>query len=61
LLGMKQAPPSCDVWSCGCILAEMFTLQPLFAGETDIDQLARITSVVGAIDTTSWPAVVQVI
>ena len=60
LLGMKLAPPSCDVWSCGCILAEMFTLQPLFPGDTDIDQLARITSRIGAIDADSWPAVTQV-
>ncbi len=60
LLGMKHAPPSCDVWSCGCILAEMFTLQPLFPGDTDIDQLARITSRIGPIDATSWPSVTQV-
>jgi serine/threonine protein kinase len=61
LLGMKHAPPSCDVWSCGCILAEMFTLQPIFPGDTDIDQLARITSRIGAIDASSWPSVVQVL
>jgi serine/threonine protein kinase len=60
LLGVKRAPPSCDVWACGCILAEMFTLQPLFPGDTDIDQLARITSRIGAIDASSWPSVTQV-
>lgn len=60
LLGMKHHPPSCDVWSCGCILAEMFMLQPLFPGDTDIDQLARITSRIGPIDATSWPSIAQV-
>ena len=38
----------------------MFTLQPLFPGDTDIDQLARITSRIGAIDASSWPSVTQV-
>ena len=60
LLGMKHAPPSCDVWSCGCILAEMFILQPLLPGDSDIDQLARITSRIGPIDASSWPSVTQV-
>ncbi len=60
LLGMRRHPPSCDVWSCGCILSEMFTLQPLFPGESDIDQLARIASRIGPIDATSWSSIVQV-
>ncbi|KAJ0030106.1 hypothetical protein Pint_13208 [Pistacia integerrima] len=34
-----------DLWSLGCIFAELFTLRPLFPGTSDIDQLSRIMSV----------------
>jgi cyclin-dependent kinase-like len=31
-----------DVWAIGCIFSEILTGQPLFAAETDIDQLYKI-------------------
>jgi hypothetical protein len=31
-----------DVWSIGCIFAEMYTKRPLFQGDSEIDQLFRI-------------------
>ncbi len=34
-------------------------LGPLFAGETDLDQLGRVTAVLGSIDDASWPAAKQ--
>ena len=34
-------------------------LGPLFAGETDLDQLGRVTTVLGSIDDASWPAAKQ--
>ncbi|WAR25802.1 MK14-like protein [Mya arenaria] len=36
-----------DVWSIGCIMAEMLTGRPLFPGTDHIDQLTRILSLVG--------------
>lgn len=33
---------SVDVWSVGCIFAEMYTKRPLFQGDSEIDQLFRI-------------------
>ncbi|VDL65652.1 unnamed protein product [Nippostrongylus brasiliensis] len=36
-----------DVWSVGCILAELFSGKPMFPGDDDIDQLTRIMGVVG--------------
>jgi serine/threonine protein kinase len=36
-----------DMWSAGCILAELVIRQPIFAGRDYIDQLNRIFSVVG--------------
>eukprot|EP01018_Ginkgo_biloba_P031312 Gb_19741 [translate_table: standard] len=36
-----------DVWSLGCILAELYTGYPLFAGENEVEQLACIMEVLG--------------
>lgn len=44
-----------DLWSLGCIFAELLTLQPLFPGSSDIDQLARIISVLGNLNEEVWP------
>ncbi|CAK9294880.1 unnamed protein product [Gordionus sp. m RMFG-2023] len=37
-----------DMWSFGCILAELFTGYPIFPGESETDQLALIIEVLGA-------------
>lgn len=34
-----------DMWSTGCVLAELLLSQPLFAGESAIDQLVEIIKV----------------
>ncbi|XP_076817483.1 dual specificity tyrosine-phosphorylation-regulated kinase 2-like isoform X1 [Clavelina lepadiformis] len=36
-----------DMWSFGCILAELYTGYPLFPGENEIEQLACIMEVLG--------------
>ena len=36
-----------DVWSTGCVMAELMLGQPLFAGESGIDQLVEIIKVLG--------------
>lgn len=36
-----------DVWAVGCLMAEMMTGNPLFAGDSDIDQLFLITKALG--------------
>ncbi|XP_050370227.1 cyclin-dependent kinase F-1 [Argentina anserina] len=48
-----------DLWSLGCIFAELFTLQPLFPGSSDIDQLSRIISVLGNLTEETWPECVK--
>jgi cyclin-dependent kinase 7 len=46
-----------DVWSAGCIFVELFLMRPLFRGNDDLDQLARIFSVLGVPTEASWPDV----
>lgn len=36
-----------DVWSVGCVIAEMLMGQPIFPGESSIDQLMEIIKVIG--------------
>ncbi|KAJ2158089.1 glycogen synthase kinase 3 [Coemansia sp. RSA 552] len=36
-----------DVWSAGCVMAELMLGQPLFPGESGIDQLVEIIKVLG--------------
>lgn len=38
-----------DVWASGCLLSEMLTGEPLFPGESDIDQLFHIIQTLGEI------------
>ncbi|KAG6658450.1 hypothetical protein I3843_04G151100 [Carya illinoinensis] len=45
-----------DLWSLGCIFAELFTLEPLFPVTAHIDQLTRICSVLGNLTEDVWPA-----
>lgn len=35
------------MWSFGCIVAELFQSKPLFAGQSDIEQLGIVTSALG--------------
>jgi len=43
----KDYTPAIDVWSAGCVMAELMLGQPLFAGETGADQLIEIIRVLG--------------
>ncbi|KIY45244.1 Pkinase-domain-containing protein [Fistulina hepatica ATCC 64428] len=47
LLGSRTYSTSIDVWSCGCIFAEMISGLPLFRGRDNGDQLLHIMRVVG--------------
>lgn len=55
LLKTTHYGPSVDLWSLGCIFAEMQTNRILFPGESEIDQLYRIFRTLGTPDETSWP------
>ena len=47
LLGSQTYDKSADVWSIGCILAELIIGKPIFPGNSTLNQLERIISFVG--------------
>ncbi|WVQ77457.1 hypothetical protein IAR50_007143 [Cryptococcus sp. DSM 104548] len=49
ILGMNYAM-AIDMWSLGCILAELYTGVPIFPGENEHEQLACIMEVLGVPD-----------
>jgi len=57
LLGTNRYSASVDVWSVGCIFAEMATGTPLFPGRSDIDQLFKIFQRRGTPNSEIWPIV----
>ncbi len=44
-----------DIWAVGCILAELLLRVPFLAGETDLDQLAKIFQALGTPTEHTWP------
>lgn len=54
LLKSSYASPV-DIWSCGCIFAELHTRKPLFAGQSESDQLSKIFQVIGSPAQEDWP------
>jgi len=59
LLGTKFYTTSVDIWSIGCIFAEMLKGRALFPGDSEIDQLFRIFRTMGTPDELAWPGVSQ--
>lgn len=50
LAGDPRYGKEVDIWAVGCLYAEMMTGDPLFPGESDIDQLFQIIRVVGKLN-----------
>ncbi|XP_076609314.1 cyclin-dependent kinase 6 [Chaetodon auriga] len=46
---------SVDMWSVGCIFAELLLLRPLFQGHTEVQQLQKIFEVMGLPSEEDWP------
>ena len=59
LLGARKYSTPVDIWSIGCIFAEMSMKQPLFPGDSEIDQLHKIFHALGTPNETIWPGVSQ--
>ncbi|XP_014486235.1 PREDICTED: cyclin-dependent kinase 1-like isoform X2 [Dinoponera quadriceps] len=59
LLGATRYSCAIDMWSIGCIFAEMTTKKPLFQGDSEIDQLFRIFRILRTPTEEIWPGVTQ--
>ncbi|KAL0216578.1 hypothetical protein P9112_008762 [Eukaryota sp. TZLM1-RC] len=59
LFGSKRYDTAIDIWSIGCIFAEMVSGRPLFPGQNDADQLIKIFKVLGTPSPASWPELVE--
>ncbi|KAG8342303.1 Protein kinase domain [Trypanosoma vivax] len=59
LLGSTQYGTSVDLWSVGCIFAEMAIGSPLFTGKNDADQLLHIVQFLGTPTKEIWPSIDQ--
>lgn len=57
LLGSQRYSCPVDVWSIGCIFAEMSTRKPLFQGDSEIDQLFRMFRILKTPTEDIWPGV----
>ena len=55
LLGATEYSWAVDMWSVGCIFAELLTGKPLFPGTSEIDQLDKIFNVLGMPTERIWP------
>merc|ERR1719310_682003 len=60
LLGSEHYTPAVDVWSLGCILAEMFLLRPLFSASTEVGMLDVIFRMCGTPNPNNWESVTEI-
>ncbi|XP_062865307.1 cyclin-dependent kinase 12 [Trichomycterus rosablanca] len=59
LLGEERYTPAIDVWSCGCILGELFTKKPIFQANQELLQLELISRLCGSPCPAAWPDVIK--
>ncbi|XP_073001520.1 cyclin-dependent kinase B2-1 [Typha latifolia] len=57
LLGATHYSTPVDMWSVGCIFAELVTNQPLFPGDSELQQLLHIFRLLGTPNEQVWPGV----
>lgn len=57
LLGATKYGPAVDMWSVGCIFAELLNGKPILPGKGEPEQLSKIYELCGTPDEISWPGV----
>lgn len=55
LLGLHNYTEAIDIWSVGCIFAEMILNKPLFPGKTELEQIDLIFKCLGIPNEITWP------
>lgn len=60
LLGETKYTAAVDVWSAACVMVEIFTRLPIFAGDgTELSQLDKIYNIIGTPNRQDWPGLVD--
>ncbi|GAB2277131.1 Cyclin-dependent kinase C-2 [Dionaea muscipula] len=59
LLGSTKYGPAVDMWSVGCIFAELLNGKPIFPGKDEPEQINKIFELCGAPDEANWPGVTR--
>ena len=59
LMGSRKYSTPVDIWSVGCIFAEMANGRPLVAGTSEQDQLDRIFRLLGTPTLAEYPALAE--
>ena len=57
LLGAELYSVPVDLWSIGCVIGEIATGAPLFAGDSEIDTIFKIFQTLGTPSEQVWPGV----
>lgn len=55
LLGATTYDTAIDMWSVGCIFAELMSKEPLFMGKNETDQITKIFRLLGQPNSDTWP------
>ncbi len=58
-MGSRKYSTPIDLWSTGCIFAEMVTGRPMFPGQSASDELVKIYRLMGTPTEQQWPGIVE--
>eukprot|EP00825_Cyclidium_porcatum_P011528 TRINITY_DN15923_c0_g1_i1.p1 TRINITY_DN15923_c0_g1~~TRINITY_DN15923_c0_g1_i1.p1 ORF type:complete len:270 (+),score=30.78 TRINITY_DN15923_c0_g1_i1:57-866(+) len=56
ILVSNQYTQAIDMWSAGCIMGELYTQQPMFPGQSELNQLESIFQILGSPNEEEWKA-----
>eukprot|EP00026_Physarum_polycephalum_P013029 Phypoly_transcript_13389.p1 GENE.Phypoly_transcript_13389~~Phypoly_transcript_13389.p1 ORF type:complete len:343 (+),score=67.99 Phypoly_transcript_13389:2-1030(+) len=59
LLGQEKYSPALDMWSIGCIFAELVSKEALLQGRSELEQINRMFKLLGSANDTIWPGFSQ--
>ena len=57
LFGSRRYGAAVDLWAVGCVIAQMLRLDPILPGESDIDQIFVVATLLGTPTEARWPGV----
>ncbi|EYU31006.1 hypothetical protein ABFS82_08G225800 [Erythranthe guttata] len=60
LFGATKYGPAVDMWSVGCIFAELLYGKPILPGKNELEQLNKIFELCGSPDELIWPGVSKI-